>query len=56
MPTLARRLLFTRDLVGLVAVDPSAVMVGDWNCITRKEDEEFSPQYSRKIFPELRQQ
>ena len=51
MPTLARRLLFSRDLVGLVAVDPSAVMVGDWNCITRKEDEKFSPPVLKEDLP-----
>ena len=51
----ARRVLFGQDLVSLVAARPGLAMVGDWNCITRKEDEEFSHKYSRKISPELQQ-
>ena len=45
----ARRVLFGQDLVSLIAVDPQAVLIGDWNCLTRKEDKEFPQRYSRKV-------
>ena len=51
----ARRILFGQDLMGMIAEEKDAVLTGDWNCIIRKEDEEFQPRYSRKISPDLKQ-
>ena len=34
-----RRILFTQDLMRVIAVDPDTILVGDWNCIVRKDDE-----------------
>ena len=51
----ARRVLFKQDLMDLISAEQDVVLVGDWNCIVRREDEEFQTKYSRKISVDLQQ-